>query len=214
MDTYFFRQGGFELNCKHNPYFGCIINKIFELWTSKWLKAAFFLLSGPTSQLTTIDLQTSNESYSQNQNWNIAKSEHKLQSTWEYGGGGDSTIQNTEPSAQHLSKYSIPSHTEISHVDYFNRPPPPQDSVNSEHLPVRNEGKYTKCYFCLKNKVKTKSGWRVNTHFKCQKCNVPLCYGQNRNCFFDFHKTLALEIGQKIYAPIDWPFHPCKPDFV
>lgn len=62
----------------------------------------------------------------------------------------------------------------------------------AEHRLVHNEGyKYKLCVQCQLNKVKTKKGWRVYTHFKCEKCNVALCRdqgSQKRNCFVLYHQ--------------------------
>jgi len=67
-----------------------------------------------------------------------------------------------------------------------------RDDIEIEgHKAVKNEGnKYTTCAFCLRNKVKTKSGWRVNTYYKCERCQVSLCISPDRNCFEYFHKAL------------------------
>lgn len=70
-------------------------------------------------------------------------------------------------------------------------PPALNPSPNTKHRLVHNEGyKYRLCVHCQFNKIKTKSGWRVYTHFKCEKCNVPLCT-QKRDCFLLYHKLIA-----------------------
>lgn len=75
----------------------------------------------------------------------------------------------------------------------FQPPPASNPSTGSEHRLVHNEGyKYKLCVQCQFNKIKTKKGWRVYTHFKCEKCNVPLCKNQGsqkRNCFVVYHQT-------------------------
>ncbi|CAC5409678.1 unnamed protein product [Mytilus coruscus] len=75
----------------------------------------------------------------------------------------------------------------------FQPPPASNPSTGLEHRLVHNEGyKYKLCVQCQFNKIKTKKGWRVYTHFKCEKCNVPLCKNQGsqkRNCFVVYHQT-------------------------
>ncbi|XP_069132895.1 uncharacterized protein [Argopecten irradians] len=63
----------------------------------------------------------------------------------------------------------------------------------AQHIPVKNDNnKYTKCFLCLRNKTKTKSGWRVNTYYKCSRCAVPLCNNRERNCFETFHRQYVM----------------------
>lgn len=45
------------------------------------------------------------------------------------------------------------------------------------------------CVNCRINKVKTKSGWKVLTRYKCLGCNVPLCI-DSRDCFLAFHRDI------------------------
>lgn len=42
-----------------------------------------------------------------------------------------------------------------------------------------------RCLYCQVHRVKTASGWRVKTSYKCETCNVPLCSSEvcERNCF-------------------------------
>lgn len=44
------------------------------------------------------------------------------------------------------------------------------------------------CAFCRLNKVRTKSGWRPNTHYKCEACDLPFC--KLKNCFGIYHKMI------------------------
>ncbi|XP_060086291.1 uncharacterized protein LOC132565634 isoform X8 [Ylistrum balloti] len=60
------------------------------------------------------------------------------------------------------------------------------------HRAVRRENnKRAQCYYCRKNKLKTKSGWVVFTRMECSECAVPLCIGNksDRNCFELFHTS-------------------------
>ena len=74
-------------------------------------------------------------------------------------------------------------------------PAAPNPSPTAEHRLVHNEGyKYRLCVQCQFHKIKTKSGWRVYTHFKCEKCNVPLCRdqgAQKRDCFVLYHRCIS-----------------------
>lgn len=66
---------------------------------------------------------------------------------------------------------------------------------SAQHRLVRNEDyKYKVCFQCHKDKTKTKKGWRVYTHFKCEHCNIPLCTGGRgtRRCFEIFHRERGI----------------------
>nr|XP_022321117.1 uncharacterized protein LOC111123204 isoform X4 [Crassostrea virginica] len=72
-----------------------------------------------------------------------------------------------------------------------------------QHRLVRNEDyKYKVCFQCHKDKTRTKKGWRVYTHFKCEQCRVPLCTGGRgtRRCFEIFHREHGIT---KIIAEYD-----------
>lgn len=45
------------------------------------------------------------------------------------------------------------------------------------------------CAYCSFHKIKTRAGWRINTNYICEACNIPLCKGE-RNCFYLYHKVL------------------------
>ncbi|KAJ8299257.1 hypothetical protein KUTeg_023317 [Tegillarca granosa] len=68
-----------------------------------------------------------------------------------------------------------------------------EEQQHVEHRLVRaytSNGK-KECAFCKYRKVKTKSGWRPNTHYKCIACDIPLCNERNeRNCFELYHKMI------------------------
>ena len=61
----------------------------------------------------------------------------------------------------------------------------------SDHPLVHINEKRTQrdCKYCQIHKIKSKSGLRLKTLFKCAKCNVPLCAAQNtdRHCYVLFH---------------------------
>lgn len=60
------------------------------------------------------------------------------------------------------------------------------------HRLVRNTGpKYKPCVLCQLKKVRTKSGWYVNTYFKCLACDVPLCKSPIRDCFRHYHTYIG-----------------------
>lgn len=44
------------------------------------------------------------------------------------------------------------------------------------------------CHLCKVNKRRTERGSKVETYFKCDVCNLPLCNSLSRNCFFTFHQ--------------------------
>ena len=52
--------------------------------------------------------------------------------------------------------------------------------------------RYRPCIQCQNQKIKTKSGWYVNTFYHCETCSVPLCGGprSGRNCFKLYHENL------------------------
>ncbi|XP_021368236.1 zinc finger and BTB domain-containing protein 32-like isoform X7 [Mizuhopecten yessoensis] len=61
----------------------------------------------------------------------------------------------------------------------------------SGHRLVRNTGtRYKPCVLCQLKKVRTKSGWYVNTYFKCLACDVPLCKSPLRDCFRQYHNYI------------------------
>lgn len=65
-----------------------------------------------------------------------------------------------------------------------------------EHIPERIPGhKYQQCVYCHLHDVKTKSGWKVCTHFQCRKCRTPLCTASKseRNCFGLYHQMMFKE---------------------
>lgn len=69
-------------------------------------------------------------------------------------------------------------------------PPYDSDIVRGLHVPVQEPNRRLKlCVLCQMNKTKTKSGWRVNTVFRCSHCQVALCTN-NRNCFGVYHGLL------------------------
>lgn len=56
--------------------------------------------------------------------------------------------------------------------------------------------------------MKTKKGWRVYTHFKCEKCNVALCRdqgSQKRNCFVLYHQYDCNDDFSSYYSPFQRP---------
>ncbi|XP_061182949.1 transcription regulator protein BACH1-like isoform X5 [Saccostrea echinata] len=73
-----------------------------------------------------------------------------------------------------------------------------------QHRLVRNEDyKYKVCFQCHRDKTKTKKGWRVYTHFKCEQCNIPLCTGARgtRRCFEIFHREQGISNILTDYDP-------------
>uniref|UniRef100_A0A8W8ND86 BTB domain-containing protein n=1 Tax=Magallana gigas TaxID=29159 RepID=A0A8W8ND86_MAGGI len=61
-------------------------------------------------------------------------------------------------------------------------------SSQQKHVPIYNKDrKYTPCLYCGRLKNRTRSGWRVNTFYRCLQCDVPLCVN-DRNCFVLYHK--------------------------
>lgn len=68
-------------------------------------------------------------------------------------------------------------------------------------VPIENK-KQRKCKYCQIHKLRTKSGWRVVTNFKCGTCDIGLCSGENtdRNCFQLFHEEFVF--GQHGDVPI------------
>lgn len=61
-------------------------------------------------------------------------------------------------------------------------------SSQQNHVPIYNKDrKYTPCLYCGRLKNRTRSGWRVNTFYRCLQCDVPLCVN-DRNCFVLYHK--------------------------
>lgn len=73
-----------------------------------------------------------------------------------------------------------------------------------QHRLVRNEEyKYKVCFQCHRDKTKTKKGWRVYTHFKCEQCGVPLCTGGRgtRRCFEIFHREHGISNIMTEYDP-------------
>ena len=64
----------------------------------------------------------------------------------------------------------------------------------SQHKPISNEGNKPKnCVYCLFNKTKTKSGWRVLTRHRCSVCGVSLCTA--RGCFHSYHAEICSALG-------------------
>lgn len=64
-----------------------------------------------------------------------------------------------------------------------------------QHIQVHNEGNKRKvCAYCNMKRLKTKSGYRVYTTFKCLACNIPLC-NIERGCFENYHKELISQMG-------------------
>lgn len=58
----------------------------------------------------------------------------------------------------------------------------------SDHKAVHTTAyKQKRCVYCQMNKVKTRSGWKVLTQYRCSQCEVALCTGE-RNCFYFYHK--------------------------
>lgn len=65
------------------------------------------------------------------------------------------------------------------------------------HLVVPTfERKLRPCAFCTMCKIKTKSGWRVYTRYKCAGCDVPLCT-KHRDCFLLYHTTLLYDLESR-----------------
>lgn len=64
-------------------------------------------------------------------------------------------------------------------------------SVNpTDHKAIHTASyRQKRCVFCQMNKVKTRSGWKVLTQYRCSQCEVALCTGE-RNCFYNYHKLL------------------------
>ncbi|XP_033753413.1 uncharacterized protein LOC117336857 isoform X4 [Pecten maximus] len=86
------------------------------------------------------------------------------------------------------------------------------------HRAVRRaNNKRAQCYYCRKNKLKTKSGWVVFTRMECSECAVPLCIGNksDRNCFELFHSSLVSGSSGSELNPspssddvyVGWKFH-------
>lgn len=46
-----------------------------------------------------------------------------------------------------------------------------------------------RCTYCQVHRIKTPSGWRVKTNYKCETCDVALCASEvcERNCFHLHH---------------------------
>lgn len=64
-----------------------------------------------------------------------------------------------------------------------------------QHIQVHTEGNKRKvCAFCNMKRLKTKSGYRVYTTFKCLACNIPLC-NIERGCFEHYHRELIAHMG-------------------
>lgn len=118
-------------------------------------------------------------------------------------GLSDTKQQHSNTSFRHHSiEQSVDSNPSTSHSD--------QDSFNTnmyqinhpvnrnmppyrigDHVLVKNAGnRYKPCAYCVSQKIKTKSGWYVNTYYQCEVCGVPLCKPtarSNRNCFYSYH---------------------------
>lgn len=64
------------------------------------------------------------------------------------------------------------------------------NSFMSQHRLVNTEfDKQKLCFYCQKNKLRTKSGYNVLTRHMCETCQVPLCRGKytERSCFYLYH---------------------------
>lgn len=57
------------------------------------------------------------------------------------------------------------------------------------HLISIPGNKKKECKYCQRHKIKTKSGYAVQTQYKCETCDVALCSGgyTDRNCLVAFH---------------------------
>lgn len=63
-------------------------------------------------------------------------------------------------------------------------------SKTPSHRLVHVEGVQKPCVYCRDNQNKTKSGWKVYTHYKCEACNVALCKPRyDRLCFALYHQN-------------------------
>lgn len=62
-----------------------------------------------------------------------------------------------------------------------------------------------RCLYCQIHKIKTPSGWRVKTNYKCETCGVPLCSKEvtERNCFRLHHIEM---FGDTILESEENPF--------
>lgn len=58
-----------------------------------------------------------------------------------------------------------------------------------------------RCTYCKVHRIKTPSGWRVKTNYKCETCDVALCASEvcERNCFHLYHVEMFGEqiLGDK-----------------
>lgn len=96
-------------------------------------------------------------------------------------------------------------HFKLSRLNCFSENPEFGGSVSSRteldfgHVATRNENNKNRgCYFCKIQRIKTKSGWKTKSRFKCAKCNVILCIGERgspRNCFHLYHEMLKNRIA-------------------
>lgn len=94
---------------------------------------------------------------------------------------------------------------QLSRLNCFSENPEFGGSVSSRteldfgHVATRNENNKNRgCYFCKIQRIKTKSGWKTKSRFKCAKCNVILCMGERgspRNCFHLYHEMLKNRIA-------------------
>lgn len=59
------------------------------------------------------------------------------------------------------------------------------------------------CKYCQIHKIKSKSGLRLKTNFKCATCDVALCCSQNteRHCFILFHNEFVFGKGTNQGTP-------------
>lgn len=60
------------------------------------------------------------------------------------------------------------------------------------HLIPIPGNKKKECKYCQRHKLKTKSGYPIQTQYKCETCDVALCSGgyTDRNCLVAFHNEL------------------------
>ncbi|KAJ8299073.1 hypothetical protein KUTeg_023133 [Tegillarca granosa] len=82
------------------------------------------------------------------------------------------------------------------------------DIDNSTHTVVPISGDKAKkklCWYCQFYQIKTKSGWRPNTIYKCDICDKAFCTKPDRNCFQIYHKMLLEgSVPQPPSANINW----------
>lgn len=74
----------------------------------------------------------------------------------------------------------------------------PMVHINSEKRTQKD------CKYCQIHKIKSKSGLRLKTLYKCGKCDVALCSAQHteRHCFVMFHNEFIFGSSQMY-----WPSH-------